>query len=326
MRKIGWWLVPALFVFALGCGGGGQGPTSGGGPTGGVEPAIPEGYGLIVVNIHQAQTAAPVEGPRALAVPAAATPAPDHVRIAARLVQTITVPILDDNGTETGETTQVTTEVYRKIVDAPLGSGTTTVPIAVPAADGYMVEVVSYANRIIGTDNVNVLLKYVKTEPNINVVAGLPTSTPALTATQITADLMINPPDNVISGNQYSIAVGIDNTPLRAPFMFQQFVDTVGNVAPTGFFVFDNSSKVPIFTAQNLTTRPSPAVDHWDLYFQGLFYLGPTWQSQAELNNLNWYKKFVFYYPNPLWGDLPLFRPLYPLGTVNIDITLSPSR
>jgi hypothetical protein len=325
MRKIGGWLVPALFVFALGCGGGGQGTSSGGGPTGGVEPAVPEGYGLIVVNIHQAQTAAPVEGPRALAVPAGGLPTADSVRIAARLVQTITVDIVDDNGTPTGETTQITTEVYRKIVDVSLPAAS-PVPIPVPAADGYMVEVVSSVSQVIGTETVQVLLKHGKTDPIINVIAG--GSTPiSITALPLTNNLTITPPATVIAGSQYTIPVVIDGIPLRAPFMFQQFVDSVGNTAPTGFFVFDSSPKVPVFTAQTLTDS-APGGGNWDLYIQGLFYIGPTWQSQAELNNNNWYKKFVFYYPNPLtgWEDPDLIIQLVPLGTVNIDITLSPSR
>jgi hypothetical protein len=335
MRKIGVWLIPTFFLFVLGCGGGGQ-TTSGASPAGGVEPALPAGYGLIKLNIQQGNnTGAPDEGPRALA-PAGGQPAADNVRIAARLVSTQTVPVLDDNGTPTGETVEVTSEFYRKIVDIglPLPPGT-LVSIAVPAADGYVVEVLSSVSGTDGSGNpVHILLKYGKTTAPLNVAAGVDT-TAAIVATPITDGLTFALPiltdgvtPGVIAGSKYSVPVAITGVPLRGSFYLQQFVDNSANAAPAGFFVNESSPKNPTFTAQSLTTRPPSAADHWNLYFQGLFYVDPTWQSETERSNANWYKKFVFYYPNPTtgWGDPLLFTSLYPLGTVDITVTLSPSR
>jgi len=287
---------------------------------------------LIKLTIQQGNTGAPVEGPRALA-PAGGQPAADNVRIAARLVSTQTAPVLDDNGNPTGETVVVTSEVYRKIVDVPLPA--TSVSIAVPAADGYVVEVLSSVSGTDGSGNpVNILLKHGKTTAPLNVTAGVDT-TAAIVAAPITDGLTFAMPilpdgvtPGVVAGSNYSVPVAITGVPLRGSFYLQQFVDNVANTAPAGFFVNESSPKTPIFTAQSLTTRPPSAVDHWDLYFQGLFYIDPTWQSDAERSNTNWYKKFVFYYPNPTtgWGDPLLFTSLYPLGTVNVTVTLSPSR
>ena len=324
MRKIGWWLLPTFFLFVLGCGGGGE-TTSGTTPGGGGEPALPAGYGLIKLTIHQGNPGAPVEGPRALA-PAGGQPAADNVRIAARLVRTQTVPETDENGAPTGNLVTFTSEVYRKIVDVSLPA--TAVSIAVPAADGYVVEVLSSVSGTDGSGNpVHLLLKYGKTTAPLNVTAGVDT-TAAIVATPITDGLTFTLPDNVIAGSKYTFGVAIDNVPLRGNFNINQHVDNVSSSAPPGIFVFDNSSKLPSFTAQSLTTRPPSAADHWDLYFQGLFTIDPTWQSDAERSNTNWYKKFILYYPNRAtgWLDPYLTRPLYPLGTVNITVTLSPSR
>jgi len=327
MRKIGWWLLPTLFLFVLGCGGGDQ-TTSGTTPGGGGEPALPAGYGLIKLTIHQGNTGAPIEGPRALA-PTGPLPAADNVRIAARLVRTQTVPETDpDTGLPTGNLITFTSEVYRKIVDVSLPvPPSSTVSIAVPAAPGYLVEVVSSRFAAVGSDNVHIMLKYGKTTTPVDVTAGVE-STATIVANPIADGLTITLPDNVIAGSKYTFGVAIDNVPLRGNFNINQFVDNVNNAAPPSIFVFDNSSKIPSFTAQTLTTRPPSAADHWDLYFQGLFTIDPTWQKDTELSNTNWYKKFVFYYPNRNtgWVDPYLTRPLYPLGTVNITVTLSPSR
>jgi hypothetical protein len=332
MRKIGWWLLPTFFLFVLGCGGGGQ-TTSGTTPGGEVDPALPAGYGLIKLTIHQENTGAPVEGLRTRA-PAGGLPAADNVRIAARLVSTQTVPILDDNGNPTGETAVVTSEFYRKIVDVSLPA-TTAVSIAVPAADGYVVEVLSSVSGTDGSGNpVHILLKHGKTTAPLSVTAGVDTPA-AIVATPITAGLTFALPilpdgvtPGVVAGSKYSVPVTITGVPLRGSFYLQQFVDNQANSAPAGLFVNESSPKNATFTAQSLTTRPSPALDHWNLYFQGLFFIDPTWQSDAEKSNTNWYKKFVFYYPNRNtgWVDPFLTTPLYPLGTVNITVTLSPSR
>ena len=322
MRKIGWWFLPAFFLFVLGCGGGGQ-TTSSTTPGGGTEPALPAGYGVIKLTIHQGNTAVPAEGPRTLAV-SGGLPAADNVRIAARLVKTQTVPETDDNGAPTGNFVTFTSEVYRKIVDVSLPA-TTGVSIAVPAADGYVVEVLSSVSGIDGSGNpVHILLKYGKTTEPLNVAAGIDTNA-TIVATPIADGLTFTLPDNVIAGSKYTFGVAIGNVPLRGNFNINQYVDNVGNSAPPGIFVFDNSSKLPSFTAQTLTTRPPSAADHWDLYFQGLFYIDPTWQSDADRSNANWHKKYVFYYPNRTtgWGDPYLTTPLYPLGTVNIGVTLS---
>jgi hypothetical protein len=283
---------------------------------------------LIKLTIHQGNPGAPVEGPRALA-PAGGQPAADNVRIAARLVSTRPEEVQDENGNGTGVFVTVTSEVYRKIVDVslPLPPGT-PVSIAVPAADGYVVEVLSSVSGIDGNGiPVHILLKYGKTTTPVNVTAGVDT-TAAIVATPITDGLTFTLPDNVIAGSKYTFGVAIDNVPLRGNFNINQYVDNVSSSAPPGIFVFDNSSKLPSFTAQTLTTRPPSAADHWDLYFQGLFTIDPTWQSDAERSNTNWYKKFILYYPNRAtgWLDPYLTRPLYPLGTVNITVTLSPSR
>ena len=324
MRKIGWWLLPTLFLFVLGCGGGEQATTSGGGTTGG-EPALPAGYGLIKLTIHQGNTGAPVVGPRALA-PSGPLPAADNVRIAARLVRTQTVPETDpDTGVPTGNLITFTSEVYRKIVDVSLPvPPPSTVSIAVPAAPGYVVEVVSSKLAAVGSDNVHILLKYGKSDP-VDVTAGVE-STATITATPIADGLTITLPDNVIAGDRYTFPVAIDNVPLRGSFFMNQSVDNVNNSTPPTTFVSDNSSRSASFTAQTLTTLPPGGADHWDLYIQGLFYMDPTWQSSTESGN--WYKKFVFYYPNRVagWTDPYLTTPLYPLGTVNITVNLSPSR
>jgi len=280
---------------------------------------------LIKLTIHQGNPGAPVGSPRTLA-PAGGQPAADNVRIAARLVRTQDVPELDDNGNPTGQIVTITSEVYRKIVDVSLPA-TTGVSIAVPAADGYVVEVLSSVSGTDGGGNpVHILLKYGKTTTPLSVTAGVDT-TATIVATPITDGLTFTLPDNVVAGSRYTFPVAIANVPLRGNFNINQFVDNVSNSAPTGFFVFDNSSRLPSFTAQTLTTRPPSAADHWDLYFQGLFYIDPTWQKDTEISNANWFKKYVFYYPNPNagWVDPYLTTPLYPLGTVNITVTLSPS-
>jgi hypothetical protein len=288
---------------------------------------------LIKLTIHQGNTGTPAEGPRTLAV-SGGQPAADNVRIAARLVTTQTVPILDDNGNPTGETAVVTAEFYRKIVDVSLPA-TAGVSIAVPAADGYVVEVLSSVSGTDGSGNpVHVMLKYGKTTTPLNVTPGVDT-TAAIVATPITDGLTFALPiltdgvtPGVVAGSKYSVPVTITGVPLRGSFYLQQFVDNSANSAPTGLFVNESSPKNATFTAQSLTTRPPSAADHWDLYFQGLFFIDPTWQSDAERSNTNWYKKFVLYYPNRNtgWVDPYLTTPLYPLGTVNITVTLSPSR
>ena len=328
MRKIGLLLITVLFMFfALGCGGGGSTTSSAVSPGDTTGTALPSGYGLIKLTINQESARAPVDGsPLALAPAGTTLPAPDSVRVAARLVQTVEVPVVDDNGTPTGEFTQVIAEVYRKIVDVSLPAA--TVEIAVPAADGYVVEVLSSVLRPLGTDNVHFMLKHGKTTTPVNVTAGATTSGIAITANPIAAGLTITPPDNVVAGSKYTIPVIFGDIPLSRTFYFQQYVDTTSNTAPAGFFADATTSpKVPSFTAQEMTTSPTGQV-FWDLYFQGLFHIDASWQSQAELSNPGWYKKFVFYYPNPSagWDDDPLVTKLYPLGTIDISVTLSPQR
>jgi len=325
MKNVGRILFPALFLFVLGCGGGGQ-TTTGGTAGGGGEPALPAGYGLIKIDIHQESTGAPIVGPRTLA-PNGSLPAADNVRIAARLVKTQTVEILDDNGFPMvpPEFVEITSEVFRKIIDVGLPPPG-PVSIAVPAADGYTVEVLSSASGGIDSigNPIRIMLKYGKIS-GLSVIAGA--STPAtITANPIASGLKITPPDNVIAGSKYFVPVTIDNVPLSKSFYFQQFVDNSLNSPPSGIFV-DNKSTLfftPAFTAQSLTTAPGQGF--WDLYFQGLFFIDGSWQSDTD--KFNFWKQWIFYYPNPNAGyaDPLLKTKLYPLGTVTIIVNLSPSR
>jgi len=319
MRKTGWWLLPTFFLFALGCGGGGQTTTSGG-TTGGGDTALPAGYGLIKLNIHQGSaTATAASGPKLLALDSPNLPDATDVRIAARLVSTQEVPVLDDNVTPTGETTLVTAEFYRKFLDIPLPT-TAPVSIAVPAANGYTVEVLSSVD---GTDSggnpVHIMLKHGKVE-GLNVAAG-GTTNATIVANQIIAGLTFGLPDNVIGGNKYSVPVTRTNIPLRGNYYIQQFVDNSANSVPTGIFVDATSSITGLFTAQSLTSLPPGGAGFWNLYFQGLFFIDESWKSETDIS-FNWWKQWILYYPNPNYGDAPVSIPLYPLGTVAIDVTL----
>ena len=330
MRKIGWWLLPALFLFVLGCGGGGQ-TTSGTTTGGGGEPALPAGYGLIKLTIHQGNTGAPTDSHGVLA-PNNLLPVADNVRIAARLVATRPVEIFDENGDpfDPRQFVNVTSEVYRKIQDFNLTGSTTLVTMAVPAANGYSVEILSSITG--GTDN-HIMLKYGKAPDNVDVTAGGSAST-TIDATPVAAGLTFGSSgslDNVIAGSKYSIPVFIDNVPLRKSFYFQQFVDNLANAPPLVPFFVDTTSPFfnftnPTFTAQTLTTDPGPG--YFDLYFQGLFFIDDSWKSDTD-KQFDWYKRWKFYYPNPSPGfaDSYLTTRLIPLGVVNITINnLSPSK
>jgi len=336
MRKIGLWLLPTLFLFVLGCGGGDQ-TTSGTTTGGGGEPSPPEGYGLIKLTIHQGQPGAPAtDSPQTLAPGYSGTPtAADNVRVAARLFSTQSVEIFDDDGNPLNprQFVDVFSEVYRKIQDFNITTTSTTVLMAVPAANGYIVEAISSVTG--GTDN-HIMLKYGKNTIPINVASG-GTTTPAALDTIPIANLpgftitLPALPDNIIANSKYSIPITLDNVPVRRPFYFQQYA-TLGNGIPTPVLFVDTTSPsfnfiTPSFTAPNFTTSPLSGgffgSGLYDLYFQGLFFISDTWKSDTDKNS-DWWKKWKFYYPNTY--DPFLRTRLQPLGIVNITINLSPSK
>lgn len=330
MKKFGRFLFPTLFLFALGCGGGGGGQTTTSG--GGTTTALPAGYGVIRVNLHQGNTAAPVEGSLKALAPAV-VPTYDNVRIAARLTKTQLAEILDDNGFPLNppQFVEVTSVVYSKIVDV---AGTvSSVDIAVPASDnGYVVEVIS--SVIDGSGN-HIMLKYGKSAPPFGVVAGGSSTSAVTVNTTPIADIQgfkITLPDNVAAGANFTVSVGTDNVPLRQPFYLDNTLGGTTNIAPTGLFVTPGSKSIlgtAVLTAPEISVSPNGAVGtFWNWYFQGLFFIDPTWQSDAEKTDPNWYKKWRFYFPNPTsgWGDAPLSTMLIPSGTIPITINLSPSR
>jgi hypothetical protein len=323
MRKIACLLTPFLFLFVLGCGGGGQ-PISGGGSIGdGGGSTPPAGYGYITLDIRQGNIGASSADAGPLAT-IGSLPAADNVRIAARLVTTHPVEIFDEDGGsfDPPQYVDVTSEFYRKILNVSLPVSS-PVSIAVPAADGYTVEVLSSRMGMdSGGNPAHILLKYGKVS-GVNVAAGGSTSQ-SITAAPIADGLTITLPDNVIAGNRYDIPVAIDNVPLRYSFYFQQYVDNVSNSAPSGSFVNTTSplfSVTPAFTAQSLTSSPSGQI-FWDLYFQGIFFIDEAWKSDTD--SVNWWKQWIFYYPNrnPGYTDPFLKMKLYPLGTVDIIVTL----
>jgi hypothetical protein len=285
------------------------------------------------VNLHQGNTAAPVEGSLQALAPAV-VPVYDNVRIAARLTKTQLAEVLDENGQSLipPEFVEVTSVVYTKIVDV---AGTvSSVDIAVPAADnGYVVEVISSIKDPISGNHI--MLKYGKSAPPFGVVAGGSSTSAVTVNTTPIADIQgfkITLPDNVAAGSKYTVSVGTDNVPLRQPFYLDNTLGGTANIAPTSLFVTPASKSIlatAVLTAPEITVSPNGAVGtFWNWYFQGLFYIDPTWQSDSEKTDPNWYKKWVFYYPNPTsgWGDVPLSTKLIPSGTIPIIINLSPSR
>jgi hypothetical protein len=337
MRKIGLLLMPVLFLLALGCGGGGQGTTSGGstGDTTGVTPGIPSGYGVIALTFNKTDTAAPdTAGPAPrfpVVIPPSTLPAATHARVAVRMVKTEQLPAYDENDVPIpGEFYTITHEIYRLIEDYDL-SAVTTASLHVPAADGYTVEVVSYYNNL---DNTHNLLKYGKSSSPVNVISGETNSSVVLNPNQIATGLNIALPDNVIAGSQYSLSVNTEGLPLHNQYYFQQFVDNSTNFAPTSNFTTTSSPLFQnvnaIFVAQSLTYTDATNT-YWDLYFQGMFFIRDTWLKDAALGSkiteakTDW-KKWKFYYPNldyPTKDEVSGMKTkLWPLGTISIDVNL----
>lgn len=333
MERSGYLLGLALFLLLAGCGGGGQTASSGGSggdtvSTGG-EPAIPPGFGVIRLNFTQAGASAP-EDVRSLVAVNEPLPAPDNVRIAARRITTEDVTYTDDEGNDI--TVTVTHEVFRKIVD--INWPAPSVSIAVPAADNYVVEVLSskiaYDNVLDPRTYYHTMLKYAKLD-DVDVLAGQTTQSPSIVAQPIAGYLTIGLPvlsgqaASVVSGNPYAITVSWDNVPFRRPYHFQQFVDDISNgPPPSPLFVSATSPSFTsnvTFTPLYLTVSPASAI-YWNLYIQSLFFIDDSWK--ADTDPVNWWRQWRFYYPNPTtaFGDPPLLLKLFPLGTVDIIITL----
>lgn len=223
--------------------------------------------------------------------PGAAVPIANSLRVIARQVGTLTIPVVDDNGVPVDPPAFITipgAEVYKKVIDLPYTPGS-NVTVNLPAGTGYTIDVIT--NVVDGSGKKHIMLKY-GTITGVNIgdvssTASVPISAFSDPLTPL-VDIQASP-DPITSEENYNLTVTAGK-PLRFNYKIRQ---DLNNVA----FANYSSKKTGSSGATVSFKAPTSFVDG-PLYFQGLFTIDDTMLTTGELS-ANWTRV----YPNPAYGE-----------------------
>lgn len=312
MRKILLLILTVLVLFVIGCGSGG------GGSTAGIPTTSPDGRQTASFTLILHEAAAPASGDsrHSLAInPGTANMA--RVVIRKILTQTTTVDVCsqyDDDGNCTGtwtpEPRTTTTEIYRKVVDSPIAGGSVSVeaPVSADSTDTYTFDVLTYLPF---TGKPNEMLKFGH-DPNVVVTAG---GSASITINDCVGSLVVNIPTKIISDQDYKVAFGAANTPVRGYYEMGVSLKSTG-IGPAGTNDLSTSplksNGVPISLTAPHTTNQGDT----QLLFTVKYFI-----SDGMLNKGEKFTDWARIYPGD-YGTTgeTLASVLVPLATVTVPV------
>jgi hypothetical protein len=230
VKKILLLILTVSVLFVIGCGSGG------GGSTASTPTTSPGGVKTANFTLTLNEAAAPASGDSRHSL--AMTPGTANMaRVVIRkiLTQTTTVDVCsqyDDDGNCTGTWNPTpmttTTEIYRKVVDAPIVAASVSVeaPVSADSNDKYTFDVLTYRAA---TGLPNEMLKFGH-DPNVVVQAG---GSATITINDIVGSLVVNIPTKIVSDQAYNVTFGAANTPVRGYYELGVKLLSTG-IGPTG--------------------------------------------------------------------------------------------
>jgi len=189
---------------------------------------------------------------------------------------------------------------------------TSSVTIPVPVANGYTLEIISYA-KTAGTnsfDGYNNLLKY-NIANDINVTANTNTS---VDMTLLPLSVSIGTPNTVEAGGALHITGNIPS-PLQNFNYLQISTSPFTNRSFNSYFWPSTTpySGSPIYDI-NAPTASSPGT----LYFQGIYFMNSRFLTSSDTYSIY---RWLFIYPNHANGDAQVSTPFtIPTGGITLGV------
>lgn len=277
-------------LFLLGCGAGGEtGGSTNGISTGGGNTVPLSGFTLKIVEPVSKIIA------KSAVDPGTAVPLANSVRIIARQIGTLTVPVTEyDGATDTNIPvdpprfiTVAGAETYKKVIDMPYTAGS-PVTVNLPVGEGYTIDVLT---SVVDAAGKHIMMKFgTVTAVNIGDTAGSASiavyafSDPLHPLVDIQAS-----PDPITSEENYALTVTATK-PLRTDYKIRQ---DLTNMAFANY-----SSKRSGTSGSALSFKAPTSFVDGSLFFQGFFTIDDSMLTTGESAS-----KWTRVYPDPHYGE-----------------------